>query len=209
MCAHSAFTTESGADINRIYHFYLYSSFDERDALRTAGVSNQAWGAYVAQGRKHTRKQASSVLSLLGGRPTAAVQAALQTCQQRASGELAGPPPPCSGAAYLLCTYELPAGAHLPSTSLSTAASSKENGGSSAGDAQLMFVGSKAFGRPVGTVVELWRFPSAARALTAQQQCAGGSGPLQAWRQSALPSGTVVMQQRVVLLRPTKWSNLQ
>lgn len=209
-----AFTVESGTDINRIVHFYWYTSFDERDAMRTAGATNEAWLNYVTEGRKHTRKQHSSVLQVPCAQPSPAVAAALHKCQQRAAGDvnqgaIVRPQVP---AAYMLCTYQVPEEAVLQLLSSQTAM----NGHTIPGAAgSIVFVGSVALGAAPGTIIELWRFPSAAAALQAQCEVAAASsnnqrsdGVIMLWRRAVMP-GVVVKQLRVALLRPTKWSNMQ
>jgi len=209
-----AFTVESGTDINRIFHFYAYTSFDERDALRTAGATNKAWLDYVSEGRKHTRKQQSSVLQVPCAQPSPAVAAALRKCQQRAAGDISPTAPVVQSLpAYLLCTYQAPdeAVAQLLSSQAAVDGySMPDNAGT------LMIVGSVALGAAPGTIVELWRFPSAAAALQAQSDAAAaagsnnqrGGGVITAWRRAVMP-GVVVKQQNVAQLRPTKWSNMQ
>lgn len=211
-----AFTVESGTDINRILHFYWYTSFDERDALRTAGATNKAWLEYVTEGRTHTRKQQSSVLQVPCAQPSPAVAAALHKCQQRAAGDMnqaaVAVVKPQVPPAYILCTYQVPeesVAQLLSSPAAVNGYSMPDNAGA------LVLVGSVALGTASGTIIELWRFPSAAAALQAQSGAAAassnnhrGGGVVMAWRRAMMP-GIAVKQLNVALLRPTKWSNMQ
>jgi hypothetical protein len=206
---------DSGTDINRIVHFYWYTSFDERDALRTAGASSKAWLDYVTEGRTHTRKQQSSVLQVPCTQPSPAVAAALHKCRQRAAGDISQAAAVVKSQvspAYMLCTYQVTDEAVAQLLSSQAAV----NGYSTPDDAgSLIFVGSVALGRAPGTIHELWRFPSAAAALQAQSAAAAvssnnqrGGGVITAWRRAMMP-GIEIKQQNVALLRPTKWSNMQ
>lgn len=139
----------------------------------------------------------------------------------------------CSGCAravlpqastYLLRTYRVPAGtaaALLSSSSLSLPASNATAG-------ELLFIGSTSIGSPArGSMVELWRFRSAADALAASQLAAAGSsgvgaaaqaaeaqqGGVAAWARAlaraAPEAADSVQQAEVVVLRPAAWSNWQ
>lgn len=118
--------------------------------------------------------------------------------------------------AYMVRTYKV--SPKTASTLLDTHPA-MPTGSSQSGE--LVFYGTAAMGKTSGTMVELWRFNSAAAALAAQtdiMQVAGQgtSSSMSTWKKAlaaAVPAqfndALNAADEQVVILRPAKWSNWQ
>jgi len=48
--------------LNKVVHFYVYESMDEREQVRAAAAKNAQWSAYVDAGRQYMQKQESRIM---------------------------------------------------------------------------------------------------------------------------------------------------
>lgn len=56
------FTCDTGAELNKVTHFYTYDSMEQRDEIRAAAARNADWSAYVDAGRQYMQKQESRIM---------------------------------------------------------------------------------------------------------------------------------------------------
>lgn len=197
------FATDTGSTLNRVLHFYHYTDFDQRDAARAKAAATLEWTDFISTSRHHVSHQQSSIylpaVPVLETASAVPIQTVLNHQQPRST---TSPP-----ALFELRQYQLhPGYGSVPK--LIEAFSKGIYHKIAAADAQeqgsLVYFGHSDVGL-LNTVIELWRYPSAAACIRARQ----ASRKVPEWRETIAEVTPGVQHFRSQFLTPLPFSLLQ
>jgi len=192
------FTCDVGGDLNTVTHFYYYKDLEEREAIRAASKKNAQWLQFIAASKPMVVQQRNRILT-----EAAAIYTALGQHASAAgftSPQQSTPHTPV----YELRQYQLQPGCHPVSRVVGAVAESLPHRIAADKEGQLVAFASSEFG-VLNTVVELWRYPSAAACLRARQAI----HQVPACRDSLDVIAPCVQQCQASLLHPTSFSHWQ
>ncbi|KAI8464487.1 MAG: hypothetical protein J3K34DRAFT_440321 [Monoraphidium minutum] len=153
------FTPDTGCELNKVVHLYAYDSMAQRAEMRAAAAANKEWTAYVDAGRQYMTKQESRIM----------VEAAALYAATGASGAAAFAPPAGGGPGlYELRQYQLHPGYGSVPKLLKAFEEGLPDKIAADPEGQLVAFAASDIGT-LNSVMELWRYPSAAACVRARQ----------------------------------------
>jgi len=190
------FTCDVGGDLNTVTHLYYYKDLEEREAIRAASKKNAQWLQFIAASKPMVAQQRSRIFS-----EAAAIYKALG--QHASAAGFTSPQQTLPNTpVYALRQYQLQPGCDSVSRLVGPIANSLQARIAADKDGQLVAFASSEFG-VLNTVVEIWRYPSAAACLRARH----AAQQVEAWRDTLDAIAPCVQHCQTSLLHPTSFSH--
>lgn len=194
------FTCDIGGTLNRVVHFYHYTSWEERDAARQAAAKDSQWqNEYIKVARDYVAHQESSAYLPAGSVLDAAGSLPLQELAAKSGVGQDGPP-----GMYELRHYQLHPGYGSVPKLLEAFQKGIPHKIAADKDGTLAFFGYTDVG-VLNSVIELWRYPSAAACIAARK----AAREVTQWRETIGAVTPGVQHFRSAFLNPTAFSPLR